>query len=103
MSTMLISQTNVHQAKLAAVSNLVQELRDDLKTPALTTSRKLFRPPQVLNVASEASSSHRPRTERDAALEELKVYGRDPRYADPLFAKEVRMMYIYTMFKAVLL
>ncbi|KAJ1327827.1 Guanine nucleotide exchange factor synembryn [Microdochium nivale] len=58
--------TSIQQgpAKLAAVNNLVQKLRDDLKTPSLTTSQ------------------------RDAALEELKVYGRDPRYADPLFAKE---------------
>ncbi|KXJ91293.1 guanine nucleotide exchange factor [Microdochium bolleyi] len=58
--------TSIQQgpAKLAAVSGLVQKLRDDLKTPNLTTS------------------------ERDAALEELKVYGRDPRYADPLFTKE---------------
>jgi hypothetical protein len=30
-------------------------------------------------------------TERDAALEELKVYGRDPTNADPIFTKEVRM------------
>jgi hypothetical protein len=28
--------------------------------------------------------------ERDAALEELKVYGRDPSYAAPIFTKEVR-------------
>lgn len=27
--------------------------------------------------------------ERDAALEELKVYGRDPKNADPIFTKEV--------------
>lgn len=27
--------------------------------------------------------------ERDAALEELKLYGRDPSYADPIFTKEV--------------
>jgi hypothetical protein len=30
------------------------------------------------------------KVERDAALEELKVYGRDPNYADPIFTKEVR-------------
>jgi hypothetical protein len=29
-------------------------------------------------------------SELDAALEELKVYGRDPRNADPIFTKEVR-------------
>ncbi|KAH7027778.1 guanine nucleotide exchange factor [Microdochium trichocladiopsis] len=51
-------------AKLAAVKGLVDKLRDDLKTPSLTTSQ------------------------RDTALEELKVYGRDPRFADPLFTKE---------------
>lgn len=27
--------------------------------------------------------------ERDAALEQLKVYGRDPRFADPIFTREV--------------
>ncbi len=28
-------------------------------------------------------------TERDAALEQLKVYGRDPSFADPIFTKQV--------------
>ena len=27
--------------------------------------------------------------DRDAALEELKIYGRDPRNSDPIFTKEV--------------
>jgi len=51
-------------AKLAAVRSLVDKLRDDLKSSTLTT------------------------TQRDVALEELKVYGRDPRNADPLFTKD---------------
>ncbi|KAI0201533.1 guanine nucleotide exchange factor [Astrocystis sublimbata] len=50
-------------AKLSAVTNLVGKLTEDL------TSGKLL--PQ----------------QRDAALEELKVYGRDPRDADPIFTQ----------------
>ncbi|KAI1326978.1 guanine nucleotide exchange factor [Xylariaceae sp. FL0255] len=52
------------RAKLAAVTALVDELRQDLSAANL--------PPQ----------------QRDAALEELKIYGRDPRDAGPIFAKE---------------
>lgn len=34
-------------------------------------------------------------SERDAMLEELKVYGRDPRNADPIFTKEVSSLIRY--------
>ncbi|KAK3904754.1 guanine nucleotide exchange factor synembryn-like protein [Staphylotrichum tortipilum] len=51
-------------AKLAAVTKLLDKLTQDLESPSLQSQ------------------------ERDAALEELKVYGRDPSYADPLFTKE---------------
>ncbi|EFQ27810.1 guanine nucleotide exchange factor synembryn [Colletotrichum graminicola M1.001] len=51
-------------AKLDAVKSLMDKLGEDLKEPVLL-----------------------PR-QRDAALEELKVYGRDPTNADPIFTQE---------------
>lgn len=51
-------------AKLAAVTDLVQKLGKDLEAISLLPHQ------------------------RDAALEKLKVYGRDPRNADPIFTKE---------------
>ncbi|KAL2018391.1 hypothetical protein VTK56DRAFT_869 [Thermocarpiscus australiensis] len=51
-------------AKLDAVTKLVDKLAEDLESATLEPK------------------------ERDAALEELKVYGRDPNYADPIFTKE---------------
>ncbi|KAI2640968.1 guanine nucleotide exchange factor [Xylaria nigripes] len=51
-------------AKLAAVASLVDRLADDLDTVNLLPHQ------------------------RDAALEELKVYGRDPRDADPIFTNK---------------
>ncbi|KAL2261442.1 hypothetical protein VTK26DRAFT_4159 [Humicola hyalothermophila] len=51
-------------AKLEAVTKLLDKLTEDLKSKTLQTQ------------------------ERDAALEELKVYGREPSYADPIFTKE---------------
>ncbi|KAI8961130.1 guanine nucleotide exchange factor [Daldinia sp. FL1419] len=51
-------------AKLAAVTNLVGKLSQDLDSNNLS--------PQ----------------ERDSALEELKIHGRDPQNADPIFTKE---------------
>ncbi|KAI1261381.1 guanine nucleotide exchange factor [Xylariaceae sp. FL1019] len=50
-------------AKLAAVTSLVDKLTNDLETVNLLPHQ------------------------RDAALEELKIYGRDPRNADPIFTK----------------
>ncbi|KAH6657289.1 guanine nucleotide exchange factor [Truncatella angustata] len=50
-------------AKLAAVTDLLDRLSKDLETISLLPHQ------------------------RDAALEELKVYGRDPRNADPIFTK----------------
>ncbi|KAL2165379.1 hypothetical protein VTH06DRAFT_677 [Thermothelomyces fergusii] len=51
-------------AKLDAVRKLLDDLNEDLKSGTL-------QPP-----------------ERDAALEQLKLYGRDPSFADPIFTKE---------------
>jgi len=51
-------------AKLTAVSNLLENLRKDLEAGTLSVQ------------------------ERDSALEELKIYGRDPRNSDPIFTKE---------------
>ncbi|KAJ4394081.1 hypothetical protein N0V93_003298 [Gnomoniopsis smithogilvyi] len=51
-------------AKLEAVTGLLEKLSVDLDKHDLTSE------------------------DRDAALEELKVYGRDPRNADPIFTKE---------------
>lgn len=39
-------------------------------------------------LSTDLSRPHMIPQQRDAALEELKVYGRDPRYADPIFTKE---------------
>ncbi|KAI1854193.1 hypothetical protein JX265_000597 [Neoarthrinium moseri] len=50
--------------KLAAVTELMRKLTKDLETISLLPHQ------------------------RDAALEELKIYGRDPQNADPIFAKE---------------
>ncbi|KAI8946368.1 guanine nucleotide exchange factor [Xylaria longipes] len=51
-------------AKLSAVTSLVEKLTEDLTSISLLPHQ------------------------RDAALEELKIYGRDPRNADPIFTKE---------------
>ncbi|KAK6948877.1 hypothetical protein Daesc_008948 [Daldinia eschscholtzii] len=51
-------------AKLAAVTSLIEKLSKDLASANLS--------PQ----------------QRDSALEELKIYGRDPQNADPIFTKE---------------
>ncbi|KAL2270990.1 hypothetical protein VTJ83DRAFT_361 [Remersonia thermophila] len=51
-------------AKRDAVKALFEKLNQDLKTNSLQSQ------------------------ERDAALEELKIYGRDPSFADPIFTKE---------------
>ncbi|KAJ8125397.1 hypothetical protein O1611_g8241 [Lasiodiplodia mahajangana] len=51
-------------AKLSAVTSLVEKLTQDLVSSNLSTHQ------------------------RDAALEELKIYGRDPRNADPIFTRE---------------
>ncbi|KAL7939178.1 guanine nucleotide exchange factor [Trichoderma chlorosporum] len=51
-------------AKLKAVTDLVKKLTEDLDKDSLLSK------------------------DRDEALEELKIYGRDPRNADPIFTKE---------------
>ncbi|KAL0935062.1 guanine nucleotide exchange factor synembryn [Colletotrichum truncatum] len=65
MSQPILVQANLTgKAKLEAVTSLISKLGDDLKSHALL--------PQ----------------QRDAALEELKIYGRDPRDAGPIFTPE---------------
>ncbi|KAL2130392.1 hypothetical protein VTI74DRAFT_6520 [Chaetomium olivicolor] len=59
-----LSGTLKGPAKLDAVNELLDKLTEDLKFSTLQ--------PQ----------------ERDAALEELKIYGREPSYADPIFTKK---------------
>ncbi|KAI1077321.1 guanine nucleotide exchange factor [Whalleya microplaca] len=59
-----VAATLTGSDKLAAVTSLMNKLNQDLTTIS-------FLPHQ-----------------RDAALEELKIYGRDPRNADPIFTKE---------------
>ncbi|TLD34013.1 hypothetical protein PspLS_01465 [Pyricularia sp. CBS 133598] len=61
---MLDTNTLRGKAKLSAVKGLLDRLTLDLKEHNLSSQ------------------------ERDAALEQLKVYGRDPRDADPIFTKE---------------
>ncbi|KUI58140.1 Synembryn-A [Cytospora mali] len=56
--------TGTLTAKLEAVTRLMERLTTDLEEKDLTTEQ------------------------RDALLEELKVYGRDPRNADPIFTKD---------------
>ncbi|KAK4191840.1 guanine nucleotide exchange factor [Podospora australis] len=51
-------------AKLKAVKDIVDQLTDDLKTDGLQPQK------------------------REALLEELKIYGRDPNFADPIFTQE---------------
>jgi len=61
----LLSQGTLRgPAKRKAVTELVNKLTEDLKSSSLSSSQ------------------------RDAALEELKVYGRDPQDADAIFTKE---------------
>lgn len=78
--------TNVATAKLVAVTSLVEKLTQDLDSINLLPHRKKkeTNPEHAIMVTDT-----RDPTERDAALEELKIYGRDPRNADPIFAKEV--------------
>ncbi|KAK2061930.1 guanine nucleotide exchange factor synembryn [Colletotrichum caudatum] len=65
MSQPLAMQANLAgPAKLEAVKSLMDKLGEDLNNPVLLPEQ------------------------RDAALEELKVYGRDPTNADPIFTPE---------------
>lgn len=62
----------------------MDKLTEDLKSTTLQPRGQLLSSPLgelTLLIVSAA--------ERDAALEELKVYGRDPNYADPIFTKQV--------------
>lgn len=76
--------THFTTAKLEAVKGLLEKLTVDLDKNDLTTTREfgLLYPRRLQSILNFI-------TERDAALEELKVYGRDPRNADPIFTKEV--------------
>lgn len=73
---------NYTQAKLAAVSNILAELRKDAENPTLSPSSMARYP--------LGKSPTDGLTERDALLDELKIYGRDPRNADPIFTHEVQ-------------
>ncbi|WYZ44084.1 hypothetical protein EsH8_VII_000520 [Colletotrichum jinshuiense] len=65
MSQPILMQANLTgQAKLEAVTGLMNKLGEDLKKPTLLPHQ------------------------RDAALEELKIYGRDPNNAGPIFTQE---------------
>ncbi|TQN71439.1 Synembryn-like protein [Colletotrichum shisoi] len=65
MSQPLVMQASLAgAAKLEAVASLMDQLSEDLKKPTLLPHQ------------------------RDAALEELKIYGRDPTNADPIFTPE---------------
>ncbi|OHE96711.1 guanine nucleotide exchange factor synembryn [Colletotrichum orchidophilum] len=65
MSQPLVMQASLAgPAKLEAVTSLMSKLGEDLKKPTLLPHQ------------------------RDAALEELKIYGRDPTNADPIFTQE---------------
>jgi hypothetical protein len=70
-------------AKLKEVSRLLDQLSLDLKEDKLSPSRKFtFR-------KKTSEDGLLTGIERDQSLEQLKVFGRDPAYADPIFAKEV--------------
>lgn len=47
---------------------------------------------QTSDPAGLTEAASEPNAERDAALEQLKLYGRDPSFADPIFTKEVRQL-----------
>lgn len=47
-------------------------------------------PHREQDVEVDVDSTRLTDTERDAALEQLKLYGRDPVDAEPIFTKEVR-------------
>ncbi|KAF9878645.1 guanine nucleotide exchange factor synembryn [Colletotrichum karsti] len=65
MSQPILPQANLTgQAKLDAVTSIINRLGEDLE------------------------KAHLEQQQRDAILEELKIYGRDPRNADPIFTSE---------------
>ena len=73
-------------AKLADVKRLLDKLTLDLQKICMLPHRE--------HDGDEGGAVRTTRltdTERDAALEQLKLYGRDPVDAEPIFTKEVRM------------
>ncbi|CAP60074.1 uncharacterized protein PODANS_1_3900 [Podospora anserina S mat+] len=69
-------------AKLDAVKQLLGSLTEDLETSSLAPQR-WFIFPAALEIASNKFEIG-----RESILEELKIYGRDPNCADPIFTKE---------------
>jgi hypothetical protein len=67
-------------AKLEDVTRLMNKLAADLQKITLLPYRKHTLRARVLKSLTSA--------ERDAHLEQLKVYGRDPTNADPIFTKQ---------------
>jgi hypothetical protein len=75
----------IASAKLQAVTTLLAKLKEDLDKIIMLPHRQ-----HVVSMSSEMEADAKD-AERDAALEELKVYGRDPLNADPIFTKDVRL------------
>lgn len=68
-------------AKLEDVTRLMGKLAADLKTISLLPHRE---------DDSHIDGTYLTTAERDAILEQVKVYGRDPANSDPIFTKEAR-------------
>ncbi|CAK7226730.1 hypothetical protein SCUCBS95973_006297 [Sporothrix curviconia] len=63
-------------------------MAQQLPQSGLTGAAKLKAVTDLVNILTQdLSKSHMRSQQRDTALEELKVYGRDPRDADPIFTK----------------
>jgi hypothetical protein len=71
-------------AKLSAVKKLLEKLTEDLNSNSLQPQGRFQYAKSFGRLVTKFG------VERDASLEELKVYGRDPSYAAPIFTKEVR-------------
>ena len=69
--------------KLKEVTRLLGILSSDLEKVNLLPHRKH-------DAQSDTEEQAMTEAERDACLEQLKVYGRDPNYSDPIFTKEAR-------------
>ena len=66
------------------MTKLLEKLQDDIHRPSLLPHRECdLRHPHIDGIDVMHA------TERDAALEQLKVYGRNADYADPIFTNEV--------------
>ena len=82
-SHVLTTCANVVIAKLEDVTKILTNLKTDLDSPKLSPQR--MPPQQIRQHASRTESL----LERRQQLEQLKVYGRDPTNADPIFTQDV--------------